>query len=249
MKNLNVLTILTIIILISCDSFSQELDVFGFRADYSIPPKPDSPFSNPLSAGTYTIGEEGYFPTIDSAFRKLSSDGISGNVSLELIDELYRPSADSQGFILHGPISGTGHSNRITLKPAHNKNVIIEADGEAVLSFINVSYFTIDGVELTGSTTLKIHALQNNAFDYNDGIIFLNNSKHNTIQNITFECEDYTRKSGGIVFLHPSGNFTPDSNLIQNNFIKKAAVGINVASFFYKATGNIIRGNVIGSSN
>ena len=78
-------------------------------------------------------------------------------------------------------------------------------------------------------------------------MIFLNNSKHNIVRNVTIECDDYTRQSGGIVFLHQSGNFTPDSNLIQNNFIKKAAVGINVASFFYKATGNTIRGNVIGS--
>ena len=67
------------------------------------------------------------------------------------------------------------------------------------------------------------------------------------MQNITVECDDYTRKGGGVVFLHQSGNFTPDSNLIQNNFVKKAAMGISVISFFYRATGNIIRNNLIGS--
>jgi hypothetical protein len=124
---------------------------------------------------------------------------------------------------------------------------VVSGDGDAVITFQNVSYLTIDGISLTGNSSLKIHSLQNENFEFNDGIIFMNNSDHNIVQNLTVECEDYTRKSAGIVFLHHSENFTPDSNLIQNNFIKKAAVGINLASLFYRMNGNIIRGNIIGS--
>ncbi len=44
--------------------------------------------SSPLPAGTYTIGTGGNFATIQDAFNKLSTDGVAGNVTLELIDDL-----------------------------------------------------------------------------------------------------------------------------------------------------------------
>ena len=247
MKNLNKLLAISFLILLSTQIFSQENEFFRKRFEYSIPEKMEGPVSSRLQAGTYSVGSVGFFPTLDSALNKLSIDGIEGNVTLELIDDLYTATSDTFGFLLDGPIPGSGPGSRVTIKPALNKNVTIEGNGEAVLNFRNVSYLTVDGIGLIGSTTLKIHANQNISCPFDDGISFLNNSKHNVVQNVIIECEDYTRLAGGIVFLHESGNFTPDSNLINNNFIRKAAMGICVSSFFYKATGNIIRGNIIGS--
>ena len=62
--------------------------------------------SDPLPAGTYSIGTGGDFTTITSAFNKLSSDGISGPLMLELIDTLYQIPTN---YSLNGPISGARH--------------------------------------------------------------------------------------------------------------------------------------------
>ena len=55
---------------------------------------------SPLAAGTYSVGTTGYFPTIDSAFKKLSADGVSGAVTLELINTLYVAPPDTFGFLV-----------------------------------------------------------------------------------------------------------------------------------------------------
>ncbi len=44
--------------------------------------------SDPLPAGTYTVGTGGNFATIQKAFDKLETDGVAGNVTFELIDNL-----------------------------------------------------------------------------------------------------------------------------------------------------------------
>jgi photosystem II stability/assembly factor-like uncharacterized protein len=204
---------------------------------------------DPLPAGTYSVGTGGYFPTIDSAFNKLSIDGIAGEVILELIDNLYTAPTDTFGFFLNGPIPGAGPNSRVTFKPAANKNVTIEGNNEALLYLINTSYVTFDGVGLTGETTLTIHTFHNAAYPCNDGIDFLNNSDHDVIQNITFIVEDNTRPSGFGFFCWSGSSQAPDSNLIQNNFVKEGGIALYVSSFGASAwaKGNIIRGNQIGS--
>ena len=229
----------------------------ALRKGYAInfPEKVQNPLSPPLTAGIYTIGNGGYFPTIDSAFKKLSVDGIAGEVFLELIDDLYIAPAREYGFLLNGPIPGTGPNSRVTIKPAAHKNVTIEGNCFAVLRFLNTNYVTIDGVGLTGTTSLTIHSLYTAQYPWNDCMEFVNNSDHNVIQNSIFICEDITRQGTGIVIFNSNSNssslFTPDSNLIQNNFMKKVGQGIYVGNYFHnnniRPQGNIIRGNFIGS--
>lgn len=217
----------------------------------SYPPKINKLLLDPLSAGTYTIGTGGHFPTIDSAFNKLSIDGIAGEVVLELIDSLYTAPTNEYGFFLNGPISGASPNSRILIKPATNKKVTIEGNGYSEFYLLNTSYLTIDGVNLSGTTTLTVHSITNNQFAFNFGAIFANNSDHNAIQNSTFICEDIYRGAEPILFyvFTPGISSAPDSNLIQNNFIKEAGVAILVSAEYslVKATGNIIRGNLVGS--
>ena len=78
-----------------------------------IPQKIQKLVLDPLPAGTYTIGTGGDFTTIDSAFNKLSIDGIAGEVTLELIDSLYIAPATEYGFRLDGPIQGADKDNRL----------------------------------------------------------------------------------------------------------------------------------------
>lgn len=206
-------------------------------------------FSPPLLPGTYTVGTGGNFATIQDAFDKLSTDGVAGNVTLELIDELYTAPTGQYGYLLNGPIPGAGPNSRVTIKPAENKNVVIEGNNEGVFYLKNTSRVTLDGVSLTGATSLTIHALQNTAYVYNDALDFIDNSDHNVIQYITFIVDDDMRASGNGFWYSNTGSFAPDSNLIQNNFIKKAGVALYIIAptSTTKGKGNIIRGNRIGS--
>jgi beta-1,2-mannobiose phosphorylase / 1,2-beta-oligomannan phosphorylase len=171
-------------------------------------------FNPPLLPGTYTIGTGGNFATIQDAFDKLETDGIAGNVTFELTDNLYTAPTDTFGFKLNGPIPGAGPNSRVTIKPAANKNVLIQGSGRDQLAGINTSYVTIDGVSLTGPTTLTIHALYNNQFGWNACIEFIDNSDHNILRNITFISDDINRAGGGPGLYTRAGvNAVADSNL------------------------------------
>ena len=210
-------------------------------------------FSPPLLPGTYTVGTNGNFATIQDAFNKLETDGVAGNVTLELIDELYTAPTDSFGFKLNGPIPGAGPQSRVTIKPAENKNVTIQGTGKDVLSLLNTSYTIFDGVAFSGTETLTIHVFKNSQFPWNACMDYLENSDHNIVQNIIFISDDYTGNGGGLGFYTRVG-FTaaPDSNLIQNNFIRKSGKGGIYLSSYYspvRGIGNIIRSNQIGSES
>jgi hypothetical protein len=229
---------------------AQEYGLLRKATNIILPEKIQGPLGDPIPTGTYSIGTGGYFPTIDSAFNKLSINGIAGNVTLELIDELYVAPTTISGFFLNGPIPGAGSNSRVTIKPAENKNVIIQGSGRNVLSFMNTSFLTFDGVGLTGLATLTIHAFKNNQYGWNDCLAFLNNSDHNIVQNISFICDDVNGIGMGPGFYTPQGFIeTADSNLVQNIFIKKAGMAIVVSAFNapVRAKGNIIRDIYIGS--
>lgn len=204
--------------------------------------------SDPLPAGTYTVGKGGSFTTIQDAFDKLDTAGVAGNVTLELIDELYTAPTTRYGFYLNGPIPGAGPNSRVTIKPAENKNVVIEGSNEGVFYLLNTSYMTFDGVDIKGSTTLTIHALQNLSYTFNDALDFMNDSDNDIIQNIIFIVERTNTASGSGFWFTEAGS-APDSNLIQHNFVKKAgdAFFITSASTNLRGKDNVIRGNQIGS--
>jgi hypothetical protein len=251
-KRLRTLLVLFLTVFFTYNFIAQELGSLKGSYEISIPQKIHKLVLDPLPAGTYAVGAGGYFLTIDSAFNKLSIDGIAGEVTLELIDDLYTAPADTFGFLLDGPIPGAGPNSRVTIKPAANKNVTVEGNWRYVFTFRDVSYLTLDGVATEGTTTLTVHSIYNAQYVTNRGIGFLNNSDFNVIQNAIVICDDYLREGPGILLQAVSNSlFAPDSNLIQNNFIKKAGCGIYVSAYFANADtrpiGNIIRGNKLGS--
>ena len=89
-KRLHTLLVLFLTVFFTYNIIAQELGSLKGSYEISIPQKIHKLVLDPLPAGTYAVGAGGYFPTIDSAFNKLSIDGIAGEVILELIDELYR---------------------------------------------------------------------------------------------------------------------------------------------------------------
>jgi hypothetical protein len=236
---------------------------FGQRAG---PPRTDGPSipevalnspAPPLPAGVYTVGTLGHFPTIDSAFTRIRT-GIAGSITLELVDAVYNAPTNETGFLMNGPIPGAGPDRRLTIKPAESKNVTIQGSGMDVLLFLNTSYVTMDGVALPGAggesgygrTSLTIHAYYNAQFPYNACLDFMNNSDHNIVRNIVFISEDYNRSGNGPCFWTALGyTSTPDSNLIENNLVRKAGIPIYVSGYYsnVRALGNIVRGNRIGT--
>ena len=249
MKRLPILFILLLTVFFSYTVVAQEMGAIKKGFEITFPEKIQKLVLDPLPAGTYSVGTGGYFATIQSAFDKLSIDGIAGEVILELIDNLYIAPSDSFSFFLNGPIPGAGPTSRAIIKPAVNKNVTIQGNSIAVLQLFNTSYVTIDGVGLTGATTLTIHTLHNATYNFNDGIDFFNNSDHNVIQNIIFINEDNTRVGGSGFLSLPGSSGAPDFNLIQNNFVKQGGITLFVSAYSapLQAVGNIIRGNKIGS--
>ena len=251
MKKLLVLFIFLITVLFSYTAMAQEFGSLRRGHELTIPEKIENSLLDPLASGTYTIGNGGDFATIQSAFDKLSTDGVAGQVIFELINNVYVAPMVDYGFLLNGPIPGAALSSRVIIKPAANKNVTIMGNRQLVFLFLNTSYITLDGVATEGPTTLTIRAMENTQFPYNDCVHFLNNSDFNVIQNVTFITDDYIDRGFGIVLWNQSGSYAkPDNNLIQNNFVKQAAAGILILGFGVASTrpdGNIIRGNKIGS--
>ena len=208
-----------------------------------------APCPLPLSAGTYTVGTVGNFATIQDAFDKLETDGVAGNVTLELVDELYTAPTDSFGFKLNGPIPGAGPDSRVTIKPADNKNVFIEGSGQNVLYFSNISYLTLDGIDFSGATTLTIHGLHGAQYPWKNGVCLRNNSDYNIIKHLTFIHDDFNKETYGFLSWTESGSATADYNQILNNFVKSSGIGICIAGkdLSTKAVGNLIKGNLVGS--
>ena len=232
--------------------FAQEAGPIRQSSKFYPPEKVQSPAGTPLSQGIYTVGSEGDFPQLSAAFSRLSTDGVTGPVTLELLDNVYTAPADTFGFCLIGPVPGAGPDSRVTIRPAARKSVIIEGSGYRVMSFINTSYITLEGNDLSRSADLTIHALYNGNFYWNGCVDFINNSDHNIIQNINFISDDYQRLSTGVAIWRAQGiPDTPDSNLIQNNFVQQAGIGIYVSAYgsTNKSMGNIIRNNKIGSDS
>ena len=121
---------------------------------------------------------------------------------------------------MNGPIPGAGPNSRVTIKPAENKNVVIEGAGFNIFSFNNTCYLTLDGVDISGSTTLTIHG--DPQYDWLAGVNFTNNSDYNEIKHLIITIEDKGFETDGIFLWTVSGSKTSDNNIVQNNFIKSA---------------------------
>jgi hypothetical protein len=125
----------------------------------------------------------------------------------------------------------------MTIRPAANKNVIVQTNGYDGFHFINVSYLTLDGVGLSGSTTLMLNIQNNDLWQIQSAIDFENNCDFNVVTNVTVMVEDYINGWGIDLNVFNAGTTnTPDYNLLQNNFIKQAGIAIIAAGFRSGAT-------------
>jgi hypothetical protein len=217
------------------------------RADF--PSVPKAAVSDPLPAGSYTVGKSGYFPTLDSAFTRLSGGGILGPVTLLLTDTLYVAPSSPGDFRLVGPIAGAGPANRITIRPAENVAVTIRGSGTSTLTFEDASYVTLDGVSLQGNTRLTVHTLLNTAYGWNNAIDFWKNCDNVVIQNLTASTDDNYGLWTSTIQLLGDASGVPDSCLISGVSVTSGPIGISVGPYMttLRLKGNVIRGCHIGS--
>jgi len=204
----------------------------------------------PLPAGSYTVGVGGAFPTIDSAFRRLETGGITEAVTLLLKDTLYVAPFPPGDFRLIGPIAGAGPASRITLRPADNVAVRIEGRGTATLTFEDVSYLTLDGISLEGSTRLKVHTTVNTFYDWNDAIDLWGDCDHDSVRNVTAGSDRISNLWTSTLCLITKDFSAPDSCVVSGVTITSGSIGVFVGGYppyNQRPSGNVIRDCHIGS--
>ncbi|HCV43607.1 MAG TPA: hypothetical protein DGH68_08995, partial [Bacteroidetes bacterium] len=181
---------------------------------------------------------------------------IPPRAMVDPLDPLYRGESqpvqtdnpDTVGALtLLGPITGASSTNRITIRPATGSAVTINGNGGWVLNLLNASYVTVDGISLTGATSLTI----NSTAPASVGLLLEGNSDNNIIQNVTVRAPFGTSTAGttALYLYADSATATPDNNVIQNNVIASGTDGVvilgNTTSF---PNANSISNNMIGTA-
>jgi photosystem II stability/assembly factor-like uncharacterized protein len=211
----------------------------------------------PLAAGSYTIGALGNFPTLDSAFRKLSVDGISGAVTFNFIDTGYVAPGKPRRIIKeNAPEYEEVNGKREMLTQIYPYEYEQEDAPTIALQTLTgpiigagptsrVTFRPAPGtnVRISGTGTYLIRLLDASYVTI-DGIntggstltmrnlsgttlAIEGNSDNNIVQNVSFA--GAAGVGGSVVTLqNSSADKTPDLNLFQNNTITKGWVGVAV---------------------
>ncbi|MEO6596166.1 MAG: cadherin-like beta sandwich domain-containing protein, partial [Planctomycetota bacterium] len=218
----------------------------------------------PLSGG-YTVGSGGAYATLTQAVSKLSSLGVTGAVTLTLLDASNTNAPQNTGEVFpitFGAIPGASAVNTVTIRPANGVAAMItNAAATAIFKFNGASYVTIDGVNAGGSNL----TIQNANPAANTAAIWVASngtglgSTNNTIKNCTIAAgaNGATANTFGIFVggtsISTSGTGADNDNLtIQNNAINTAYYGIYAVGTAAVSTGGLdgltISGNAIGDS-
>ncbi len=174
-------------------------------------------------SGTYTIangnpGSAYSFGDLGAAFNALEINGVSGPVVLELYDA-GGPFTSNGSYQLGGnigtlePVSGLSATNTLTIRAAAGNSPVITGSGAGnryttsafgTLSFDQVNYVTIEGLEITGGGTYGIMWLT-----WNGPLIETVNIRKCRIHGIT--------AGAAIVFYYPASGGGANNVTIENN--------------------------------
>jgi len=110
--------------------------------------------------GTYTVGQFGQFPTITQAVNELNALGATGNVTFELINQVYSSSTGEVFPIIITAYDGMSAQRSLTIKPLSNLSPIITGSSSNSIFIIDgAKYVTIDGrwsyVDLNKNITIE----------------------------------------------------------------------------------------------
>jgi hypothetical protein len=136
-------------------------------------------------SGAYTIGATGNYTSITQAFGDLSSLGMIGPVTFELLDPIYNSTTGEVFPITLSNVSGNNANNTITLRSANLNNAVILGNNATSLFIIEgVKYFTIDG-RWDPTDTARHITIENTSTSATTAnvLIFRNEASANTVRN------------------------------------------------------------------
>jgi hypothetical protein len=189
--------------------------------------------------GTYTVGSGGNYPSLTQAISKLNSLGVSGPVTISLLNENFNaPLFSGEVFPLTiNAIAGASSTNTITIKPASGATVGITAElassASAVFILNGASYVTIDGSN--NGTSSRNLTITNNNTAATTAVIWMKSNgaglgaTNNVVKNCNLVAGSVSVATYGVALSGTAigtAGADNDSNTIQNNFISKVNYGI-----------------------
>ena len=187
----------------------------------------------PLSGG-YTVGAAGNYPTLTQAVNALNSLGITGPVTLTLLDanNTTAPTNTGEVFpIVINAIAGASSTNTVTIKPATGVTAAITGSvaSGAIIKLNGASYVTIDGSN-SGGTDRSL-TITNSSATSPSVVAFTSIGTtpftNNTLKNCVIVNGVNTSSAVVVSDSATLGNPGYFSNVtIQNNSVQKAYIGV-----------------------
>ena len=227
------------------------------------PPRAGSPPNSPETylvlqniSGNFTVGTSGDYATLTAAVADLNNKFVAGPVVFNLLDATY--GAGETFPITINPNQGSSATNTVTIKPAAGVTAAINAPlvSIAAIKIDGASFIIIDGSN--AGTSSRDLTITNASLNTVSGVVWVAShsgvgASNNTIKNCIIAGSGPTTTLAGLV---SSSGITlgspaevPDSNnTYQNNAASNAQFGILLFGPAGNESGNVVTGNLIGSS-
>ncbi|REK49218.1 MAG: hypothetical protein DWQ48_07985, partial [Bacteroidetes bacterium] len=219
---------------------------------------PGSPSA--IAGGTYTVGNGGNYATLSGAVADINHRGISGAVTLSLIDAIYDTTTATGTNIfpiLLGPVAGNSASNTITIQPASGTSTLtyrgttstsgsvlndalgtaVSTSTEPIFGLVGTDYVTLNNVNLVQAT-----GAGTNIAGVRRGLLVVNSNATDGATNNTFSNIGITLSksnvSTAIMAIQQNVVTTPTSAAGANSSNKYMNLNIPVAAKGIELLGN-----------
>ncbi|MBK6565788.1 MAG: hypothetical protein IPG18_11475 [Saprospiraceae bacterium] len=215
-------------------------------------------------AGNYNVGTGQVFPnfvTITEAGSNLVGRGVSGAVTITLLDAAYNTGTGESFPLILTAITGASSTNTVTFKPGTSVNTVVSgavASG-ALIRLNGADFVTIDGSNSGG--TDKSMTIENTSTTSLSTVIWVSSlgtgagATNNTIKNcnikggnIVTNTASFGIFAGGTTISDGGTGDDNDDLTIQNNTITKASIGVYARAASSVLNNLNIVGNTIGSA-
>jgi phosphodiesterase/alkaline phosphatase D-like protein len=171
-----------------------------------------------LLTGTYVIGAGGDYASFTEAVNALTSDGVNGPVTFQVLEGTY-----TEQISINSLISGVSAVNTITFEPHPNNTDTVHLEytatvmNTAVIKIYNTPYITIQGLSVRAKGT-----------DYARVIWIGSNADHTNILNNTLigTITPASSIEQAIITVGGGSSLEPDSVIIRGNTCNNGSYGI-----------------------
>ncbi len=174
-------------------------------------------------SGTYQVGVGGDFTTLTQAVNAWNPACVTGAVVFELTDATYPSESFPIGILQN--TTGASATNNLTIRPATGVNAVVTGavSGNPLINLNGAQYVNIDGVALTGTTTLTLSNTSNSASVGTSTVRFIGGASNNIIQRTSvLGSSTVTGSSDGAVISFREGPSGNNNDTIANCLIGPA---------------------------